>query len=477
VYFFPVIVPITVWKFFNIQAARFIDSGTNAQSYGGMKWEILSDAFGDAESSSISYLQLFRDTYINALFSKDILIHGSYVVMLIMVILIIFSITLKNKNSMLVFFDICILVGGIAYALLMYILYLVSFSQKEACNLASYERYMNTYIVAIFYFAVSIIFENRIHIKYYSKTLLLFVICVFYISVVHIDAFAQMVPDILASDKRKVQYYQDIGDTIIDNTEDDSKVYIVSKGDNGGKTVRFRYFCNPRYVAGGSIGPDKSVDGDYSRDLSTDDFREELADYDYLYFEKIDYDFLKKYKSILGDDCYLSDHVLYKIGSNNNKLKLNYAFYEQDELSEITILNAYLNIINDEDYLVFCCVKDDASTGLTNECSNQLYELGIKTDLKNRYRDSFIAVIDGGKLIYEKCSDKKIIYSNEYGSDISYKLESAGYDDGNNAQIVINNVDYSKNGRGMNFVVYDKEERKVIDSVAFDTYMSGYCIR
>ena len=55
--------------------------------------------------------------------------------------------------------------------------------------------------------------------------------------------------------------------------------------------------------------------------------------------------------------------------------------------------------------------------------------------------------------------------------NISYTISSAGYQVGNTSSIIVNGVEYSKNMRGLNIVVYDNQLKQVTDSVAFDTFV------
>lgn len=50
-----------------------------------------------------------------------------------------------------------------------------------------------------------------------------------------------------------------------------------------------------------------------------------------------------------------------------------------------------------------------------------------------------------------------------------YFMKSGGYEHGNTSSIMINGIEYSKNRRGLNFVVFDENRMKVIDQVSFDT--------
>lgn len=39
---------------------------------------------------------------------------------------------------------------------------------------------------------------------------------------------------------------------------------------------------------------------------------------------------------------------------------------------------------------------------------------------------------------------------------------------------MINQIEHSKNHRGLNFVIYNKEDGRILDSVAFDTHISDF---
>ena len=55
---------------------------------------------------------------------------------------------------------------------------------------------------------------------------------------------------------------------------------------------------------------------------------------------------------------------------------------------------------------------------------------------------------------------------------IHYSIVSAGYLVGNRSSIGIDGTEYSKNVRGMNIVVYDLKEKRVMESISFDTCSS-----
>lgn len=100
---------------------------------------------------------------------------------------------------------------------------------------------------------------------------------------------------------------------------------------------------------------------------------------------------------------------------------------------------------------------------------DDLKELGIQTDLKGKGRYSYYAVLLPESTKEDLSADSEV--SCEGKSDgVSFSISSAGYSAGNRSSIIIDGIEYSKNVRGMNFVIYDLKEKQVAESVTFDTY-------
>ena len=97
-----------------------------------------------------------------------------------------------------------------------------------------------------------------------------------------------------------------------------------------------------------------------------------------------------------------------------------------------------------------------------------MQQLGIRSDLRGKYRKSFCAVItpDG---VWDEISDEQIAKTGSFGH-VSYSIVSAGYSVGNTCSIIINEKEYAKNHRGLNIVVFDNKTESVTDSLCFDTF-------
>lgn len=74
------------------------------------------------------------------------------------------------------------------------------------------------------------------------------------------------------------------------------------------------------------------------------------------------------------------------------------------ELPHISHLGEYLKAVSNPDYSVFISVREDAVTGLTEEIKQYLKEFGLKTDLSDKHRYSYYAVIVPGQPVIEAAS-------------------------------------------------------------------------
>lgn len=113
----------------------------------------------------------------------------------------------------------------------------------------------------------------------------------------------------------------------------------------------------------------------------------------------------------------------------------------------------------------------DCTAGLDEGDYELLDGFGLQLLRQTEYMDSYVAVISGGKVEYEACSNRRIDYTDVYdGKEIN--ISSSGWLSGAEASILIDGISYALNGGGMNIVVIDNETGIVIDTVCFDTFQS-----
>lgn len=150
---------------------------------------------------------------------------------------------------------------------------------------------------------------------------------------------------------------------------------------------------------------------------------------------------------------------------------------KKKDIEQITSIYNYIEAIKQikEDILLVIAVKDTVGIMLSSDIAEIMYSLGITTNLCDQHWHSYIAVINRGEVIVDNLSNGEDSLSYDTildGADLS--VFSSIYKRENTARIVLNGIDYAINSRGLNFVIYDWDVKRVIDSVCFDTHVSYF---
>jgi hypothetical protein len=131
-------------------------------------------------------------------------------------------------------------------------------------------------------------------------------------------------------------------------------------------------------------------------------------------------------------------------------------------------------IKNKDNLIIAIAAKDTPGLAFNEDLINKLKEFGLKSDFKKAHWCGYIALMYKGVNIYENIQYEQKINYDFSDSSNNIRIESAPLHKGNKASIVINEIDYSINSRGLNFVVIDTNKNFVMDSVAFDTHMPRF---
>lgn len=115
------------------------------------------------------------------------------------------------------------------------------------------------------------------------------------------------------------------------------------------------------------------------------------------------------------------------------------------------------------------------------EVLQHLQMLGLQSDLEGTPRHSYIGIIDGSSVIYEMLSKSETIVHHYESDECDVVIESSGYNatqsSKTSVKIEINGENEAIDKRGLNFVVWDKKSKTVIDSVVFDTFEGNKATR
>lgn len=269
----------------------------------------------------------------------------------------------------------------------------------------------------------------------------------------------------------------------------------VEKSNNGeiifksGKKVMDIFFLKKDKIRYYLLDKNLNIKGKFWTDVNNEQYKNHLEKNNILLFKlnernQIEMILRNNSKSLYYIENYekkekifeFGKYQLYKtlFGINLSSKKLDYIQKEmirKENLVKLNELNSYLEYLknlNDENILVIISAKDEASYQYPLY-KNTLKELGARVDLKNKYRWSYLAIFDtNGKKYLEKAAEEKI---NKYLKikNMEITLISSGYTKGNTSSININGIEYSKQRRGLNFVILNKKTEEILDSFNVDT--------
>jgi hypothetical protein len=155
--------------------------------------------------------------------------------------------------------------------------------------------------------------------------------------------------------------------------------------------------------------------------------------------------------------------------------------------SEMNFEN-YIELLNEASkrFTVFLASYDTpCGSDLFTEkiATNLSIALGTDYKLHDKIRCSYVAIVDEGNLLIEHIDVNQPIEINGQIDGNKINVYSMGYQmiKPLRVNISINDENPVVMARGLNFVVFDKRERRILDYVAFDTFISGltkiYCLR
>ena len=192
----------------------------------------------------------------------------SYVIFFLIVLAILFKKYTNNKRTKSSIIS-SIIISFIGYALLMYIMYLFCFSENEMNRLASYTRYMGSFVVANL-----IIVLLLIEINYKQMIISTFIIgCT-----INPSRFIMKAPYFMLNTPSS-STYKDCANEIINNVQDDDRVLIIGI-DGYGETI-MKYSL-------------------YGMQIYFDSEIEDINDYDYIYF--LNYNDLNGLYKVIDDN-------------------------------------------------------------------------------------------------------------------------------------------------------------------------------
>lgn len=144
------------------------------------------------------------------------------------------------------------------------------------------------------------------------------------------------------------------------------------------------------------------------------------------------------------------------------------------KLVETTDIREYLRLLNElkkYDVAILLAVRDTPGNCMPDDVFEAIHALGFRSFSKELWR-MYIGVNVADReitdLLSDKAEEKLSLQTDINGTKV--EIRSEAWRNGNVAEIKINGQDYARNLRGINIVVFSKDEQQVIDSIGYDSH-------
>ena len=148
-------------------------------------------------------------------------------------------------------------------------------------------------------------------------------------------------------------------------------------------------------------------------------------------------------------------------------------------LSQESNLIGFLEKIDNPDYITLVATAYDTSKKYNESVDKAFKKLGVEAPFAKNLCLSYLAIIDAGSVVYQQADENPLDHENlvEYSTDYqghSIFISSLSSPLTDNKSIIeLDGVDYSTNGVGFNFVVFDKKTATIAAAKSFNTSITG----
>ena len=155
-----------------------------------------------------------------------------------------------------------------------------------------------------------------------------------------------------------------------------------------------------------------------------------------------------------------------------NKIKMEMQQIE-DRLVGTSDFYDYLDLLKIvlPDYLIILSVRDTPGNMLNSEILKKIHDMGFRGFTKELWR-MYIGISAKGNIVCDAVSKKRedrVVYDGQF-AEVNISVSSEAWRKGNSCKIAVDNEDFAVNKRGINLVVYDIENHRLVDSVCYDAH-------
>lgn len=220
--------------------------------------------------------------------------------MILFLILFLILLILGNKYIPVVKtikLNITLFLGFYGYKIVMLFLYAFCFGEVEGPTLASFNRYMATYVLIVFTMFILIFNFILNKIEFKKKWLYTIILILFLLGIQNFSNYKKFIPA-LKKDEKSI--YEKCAEDL-KNKSATGKIYIVAQNSEGQFEYRIKYYADAITTNRNHI--------EWAH-FNEQQIKEITNSYDYIYFAQIDEAFIKEYSYLFLN---LNPYTLYKI--------------------------------------------------------------------------------------------------------------------------------------------------------------------
>ena len=228
-------------------------------------------------------------------------------------------------------FYIGVILLAIIYIGFILFMYLFSFGSYEAIGLASIDRYMGTIFLAVVFVSVYVLIKSwavvgdrasRLNTLRLMGIAIIVLTCINFQKPLNDTVFASSTDGQRIASRASTNVVERFR-SLLDPKKD--RIYIISQQSQGADYWVLRYTFTPVRIsppATWSLGKPYSADDIWTKDLSVDEWRQQLSGYTYVYIYRVDDRFRRDYGEIFDEPTTIKDDTLFKVDSSDGNLRL-----------------------------------------------------------------------------------------------------------------------------------------------------------
>lgn len=243
-------------------------------------------------------------------------LHITYLECFIITIVLLYVLWSLNKKTIskqqIILIGITLTLGYIGYSFVMLILYVFSFGPIEGPSLASFERYMPTFVLICLSLIFMLFIYNNKTKKDLHKLVMLTAILILIQSPLSINKCYPRIK------KSQMSGFEKLANSIKEKTKNKSKIYVIAEDSVGDYQFYIKYYLEDKTT--NLVYFDLPVkDIENYEDYYNKNIKEYMLKFDYLFLAKLNKEFKEKY-SFLFENNTIEEGNLYKIEKYPMKL-------------------------------------------------------------------------------------------------------------------------------------------------------------